>query len=382
MAGVTNYYHSEFGVVADRGYVNDQPDMPRTYALRLRDDPHHELAYDYGSDIGIDPLLSFGDKAVYVRLDAYAGVWVREQDQFYPELQNAISRVMEERSGDWMEPLISGETRKKAQNRLSEQPATESSFFLSFSSDNVMLARQVFEDLKHDAKVEVWFDLDQEGESPEHGRRIEKWLKEAIYNSKGFILLWTKAAEASRWVRKEIAWATEKALNEPDFHFVVLKLDEAPIPTEILDIYLIECNDLWPMHGVREELFAAVAGRLGRTAWIEKHQQKGIEVEEEGSVLADPKYGYEPFRSDSGVAITLKHWKEEGEFCWRLEYEKDRRLHKVFGRGQEQAVDLGIRTGDDIGFFIYGYTPLWMRSGDLQITPARVVATYMQSAVL
>ena len=381
MAGVINYYHSESGVVADRGYVPDQPDMPRTYALRLKDDPHHELAYDYGSDIAIDPLLNLGDRAVYVRLDSYAGIWVREQDQFYPKLQSAISRALEERSGNWMSPHISGETKRKAHNRLSEQPATESSFFLSFSSDNVLLARQVFEDLKHDAKVEVWFDLDQEGESPEHRRRIEKWLREAVYNSRGFILLWTKAAGASRWVRKEIAWATDRASNDPDFHFVVLKLDEEPVPSNLLDIrYLVECNDLWPMHGVKEELFAAVAGRQGRTAWIGEHRRRGIEIEEEGSPLADPKYGYEPFRSDSGVAITLRHWEDGGEFCWRLEYEKDRRLHKVSGRGQEQAVDLGIRTGDDVGFFVYGYTPLWMRSGDLRITPASVMVAYRQRA--
>ena len=382
MAGVINYYHSEYGVVADRGYVLDWPDMPRTYALRLWDNPHHELAYDYGSDIAIDPFLNVGDRAVYVRVDPYAGIWVREQEQFYPGLRKAISRALSERSGDWMEPCISGETRRKAHEQFSDRPATEASFFLSFSSKNVLLARQVFEDLRHDAKLEVWFDLDQQGESPEHARRIERWLKEAVYSSRGFILLWTKAAGASRWVRKEIAWATEKAFTDPNFNFVVLKLDEEPAPTDLLDIrYLVDCYDLWPMHGVKEELFAAVAGRQGRIAWIEEHRRRGVEIEdEEWSPIADPKHGYEPFRSDSGVAITLRHWEEDGEFCWRLEYEKDRRLHKVIGRGRNQVVDLGIHTGDNVGFFIYNYTPIWMRSADLRITPPSVMTAYRQRA--
>lgn len=375
MAGVINYYHGEFGTVVDRGYVLDQPDMPRTYALRLRNDPHHELAYDYGSDIAIDPLLEAGYKAVYVRLDTYSGIWVREQDQFYPGLQGAIDRAMGERWGDWTEPRISGETRRKTD----ESPSTEASFFLSFSSRNVMLARQIFEDLKRDAKVEVWFDLDQEGESPEHARRIESWLREALYNSRGFILLWTKAAGESRWVRKEIAWASEKAFRDPDFHFVVLKLDEEPIPTDLLDTrYLVDCHDLWPTHGVKEELFAAVTGRHGRIAWVEEHRRRGIELEDEESPFPDPKYGYEPFRSDSGVAISLRHWEEDGEFCWRLEYQQGQKFYKVFGRGRDEVVDLGIRTGHDVGFFIYNYTSMWMRSANLRLKPKDVFADYMQ----
>ncbi len=375
MAGVINYYHGEFGTVVDRGYVPDEPDRLRTYTLRLRDNPHHELAYDYGSDIAIDPLLEVGDKAVYVRLDTYSGIWVREQDQFYPRLQGAIARALGERSGDWTEPRISGETRRKTD----ERPSTEASFFLSFSSRNVMLARRIFEDLKRDAKVEVWFDLDQEGESPEHTRRIESWLREALYNSRGFILLWTKAAGESRWVRKEILWASEKASRDPDFHFVVLKLDEELVPTGLLDSrYLVDCYDLWPMHGVKEELFAAVIKRHGRIAWVEEQRRRGIELEDEENPFPDPKYGYEPFRSDSGVAISLRHWEEDGEFCWRLEYQQGQRFYEAFGRGREQVVDLGIRTGDDVGFLMYNYTPLWMRSADLRLRPGDVWVAHMQ----
>lgn len=378
MAGITNYYHGESGLVADCGYMTDKG--MRMHVLRLEDNPHREQTRDYGSDIGVDPLLEIGQQALYVRLDRYGGVWVREQDQFYPELQEAVDRVIRDRSGTWMEPGISDDTRRKLEEQPSDQPATEASFFLSFSSKNVLLARQIFEGLKHDAKVEVWFDLDQEGESPEHTRRIERWLREAVHNSRGFVLLWTKAAKESRWVRKEILWASEKASRDPDFHFVVLKLDDEPIPPVLIEIRcLVDCHNLWPMHGVDEELFAAVARRPGRIAWIEEHYLRGIEPEDDGnSILYGAKRGYEPFRSDSGVAISLRHWEEDGEFCWRLDYEKNRRLHKAFGRGEKQIVDLGIRTGDDVGFFIYGSEPLWMRSRDLRIRPGGVWLTYKQ----
>lgn len=393
MAGITNYYHGEFGFVADCGY--DPSEKEPVYVLYLEDDPHREFTFAYGSDIHIDPFLETEDKAKYIRVDRYGGIWVRERDQYYPELQRAIDRVIEEQRGwhldqrEWYptKRYISEDTRRriedqpKIEGKPSEVPTTEASFFLSFSSKNVMLARQVFESLKQDAKLEVWFDLDQEGESPEHTKRIERWLQEAVYNSRGFVLLWTNAAKESQWVRKEIRWASEKASRDPDFHFIVLQLDDEAIPIELIDTrYLVDCHDLWPWHGVKEELFAAVAQRQGRDAWVQEHRRRGIEPEgEENIVLYGAKLGYEPFRSDSGIAISLQHWKEDGEFCWRLDYEKNRRLHKVFGRGMEQVIDLGIRTEDDVGFFIYNGLPLWMRSRDLHIKPNDVLVNYMQT---
>lgn len=113
-----------------------------------------------------------------------------------------------------------------------------------------MLARQIFEDLKYDAKVDVWFDLDQAGEAPEHRRRIETWLREAVYKSRGFVLLWTSAAKESSWVRREISWASERASRDPNFHFIVLKLDNESVPEDLDAWYRVDCYDLWPVDGV------------------------------------------------------------------------------------------------------------------------------------
>jgi hypothetical protein len=384
VAGIINYYHGESGTVVDRGYAPDEEWLP--YVLRLEGDPHRELAYDDGSDIGIDPLLRTGERAVFVRMDIYTGIWVRERDQYYPELERAIGRVMAERDGGRTEPHVTDETKSKVGAGRVQRPATEASFFLSFGSENVLVARQIFTDLKNDAKVEVWFDLDQQGESPEHRRRAERWLREAVYASRGFILLWTKAAKESPWVRKEMEWAAEKASRDRNFHFVVLKLDGEPAPADLIDArYVVDCHDLDPINGINEEIFAAVTRRTGRTAWVEENRRRGVEIGKDHSAA-----GYEPFRSDSGVAIALRHWYEYGELHWRLDYEKDNRLHRVHGRGEEQAVDLDIRTEDYVGFFVcrrhaFGGrylpgTPLWMRSQDLSIRPEDVVDAYKQKA--
>jgi len=384
VAGIINYYHGESGTVVDRGYAPDEE--PRTYVLCLQGDPHRELAYDYGSDIAIDPLLQVGEMAVFVRTDTYGGIWVREQDQLYPELEQAVGRAIGERYRDHTEPRVTDETARKMGTGRVQRPATEASFFLSFGSENVLVARQIFEDLRDDAKVDVWFDLNQQGEAPEHRRQAERWLREAVYASRGFILLWTKAAKESTWVRREIEWATEKAAHDRDFHFVVLKLDEELVPADLIDPqYVVDCHDIDPINGVNEELFAAVTRRQGRVAWAEENRRRGFEIEQDYTAS-----GYEPFGSDSGVAIALQHWEEGGELRWWLDYEKDDGLHRVHGRGDEWAVDLGIRVEDYVAFFVcrrslWGGrympgTPVWMRSQDLGIRPEDVVAAYKQKA--
>ncbi len=175
----------------------------------------------------------------------------------------------------------------------------------------------------------------------------------------------------------------EKASRERGFYFIVLKLDEQPLAAEILNTpYLIDCFGLWPVHGINEELFAAITQRQGRSAWIAQHRQRGVVLLEE-----EENVGYEPFRSDSGVALSMRSWDENGELCWCLDYEKHRRLHRVFGCGGEHTVDLRIRSGDYVASFVchraplcrfWPGTPLWMRSDDLRVKPEDVLVTYWE----
>lgn len=396
MGGVINYYHGESGLVLDRQLITNESQT--AHVLWLEGDPHRDYAYDYGADIGIDPLLERGDWAVFVRADKYTGIWVRQGLHFDPELQQAIDRVTAQRMSRkppgvvttrlrnfWAEEYVSDSTKQAAGGRPTDRPATEVSFFLSFSSANVLLARQVFDDLRYDARVEVWFDLAQPGGSPQHEQDVARWLREAIFSRRGFILLWTETASKSDWVQKEIACATERAAEDPEFRFVLCKLDETPVPADLAAAHrIVDCNGLWPVNGINEELFAAVIGRSGRSTWIEEHRRRGLLIiPDQGSL------GYEPFRSDSGRAVSLRHWEEGGEFQWQLDYEKDGVSHTAVGRGSGEAVDLAIRPGDYVGFYICHRAPLgrfwpgvpvWMRSAELEIKPDEIVAEYRRHA--
>lgn len=396
MGGITNYYHGESGVVVDCQRVSNRDQ--NAYVIRLDGDPHRTFAFDYGGDVGIDPLLEAGDRAIFVRSDEYTGVWVREGMHLYPDLESAIGRVTERRlcehqpgemvvrvHGIWTDQNVSQLTQQVTGSPSAERPATDVSFFLSFSSANVLLARQVHADLKHDARVEVWFDLEQAGEAPTHQEHIARWLQEAIYSRRGFLLMWSAAAADSSWVRKEITWAAERAVQDPDFRFIVLKMDETPIPSGLVESrHVIDCCDLWPVNGINEEVFAAVTGRSGRVDWRNIHRQHGLIIPpDEGST------GYEPFRSESGVADALRYWREDGELCWELQYHVGSVPKIALGRGEEEVVDLGIQPGGYVGFYICHRAPLvrfwpgvpvWMRSGDLNLRPENVLAEYRRSS--
>src|SRR5215210_4870684 len=94
MGGIINYYHGESGLVVDRQFVLNEEQ--RALILRLQGDPHREFAFAYGGDVYIDPLLRKGDTAVFIRTEQYGGLWVREQDSLYPELQRRSAWTMEE----------------------------------------------------------------------------------------------------------------------------------------------------------------------------------------------------------------------------------------------------------------------------------------------
>lgn len=397
MGGITNYYHGESGLVADCQRLSG--DDQTAHVIRLLDDPHREYAYDYGGDVHIDPLIQTGDRAIFVRLDTYGGIWVREDSQFFPDLQAGIERTIERRiregldpshivrvHGVWSDQCVSNPVRQLTGSRNDDRPATDVSFFLSFSSANVLLARQVYADLKDDVRVEVWFDLNQGGETPSHKEHTERWLKNAVYSRRGFILMWTNAAASSEWVTKEIAWALGRATGDPLFRFIVLKLDDTPLPSSLAGpVSIIDCYDLWPVNGINEELFAAVLARTGRIVWRDEHRSRSVILSpDEGSS------GYEPFRSESGTAAGLRHWSQDGELHWELEYTTPSGAKKIaVGSGRAQAVDLDIRPGDYIGSYIchrsalvrfWPGIPLWMRSADLDVRPEDVLPKYLQSS--
>jgi hypothetical protein len=357
--------------------------------MSLRGDPHRRVAYDYGSDIGIDPQIRSGQRAVYLRINAYAGIWVRPSHQFHPELEKAEKRVMEgreymeayqnlkaNRRRKWIEALenrteIPVRIEKSGLN-LTEEPVTPLSLFLSYSRRNVLMARNLFEKLGSEARANAWFDLAQPEEVQHDEAWITKWLESAIDQSRVFVVLSTRQSAASEWVCREIEWALKKA-DRGELHFVVLKLDETEVPEAVKDTkYTIDCDGLSEGE-IFEELYSAVYARPGRRQWLAQQKQRGWPNWE------PPSRGYDHLRTEAGNAISLSWTETGGKTIWSLEYEVEGEKRIVSGSGEKEVVDPNIQPGDKVAFFMFASkTPIWMRSEDLIHSPNEVFGAYLK----
>lgn len=399
MSGIANYFHGEGGQVVDFGWVADEDSL--TYEMRLAGDPHRELAFDYGSDIAIDPALRPGDRAVYIRMGPYSGAWVQEEDQYSPRLDLAFERAADHRrpihdyialtstgideARSWAESTLAASTgipvrMRSAADAPSEKPATAVSIFLSYSSRNALMARQFFEYLQEDAKADVWFDLTQPGEAPYHDQAIERWLEGAIHECEVFLVLLTRASVRSNWVRKEITAAIEKGGRwGRNSHLVCLNLEGVNPPDDLPSRdYVIDCWGL-VIGEILEELYAAVYKRIGRVKWLEEQRRRGWHEEDRHGLT-----GYAHLMSDGGTAKGLTVKRRGESLHWALEYtvrEPDGSEHARRAEGSDEAaiVDLGIRAGDRVGCFTFDHdTPLWMRSADLTLDPFEVNSIYQR----
>jgi hypothetical protein len=92
--------------------------------------------------------------------------------------------------------------------------------FISHSSSNIRKARALRHALE-DQNLQVWLDESQLG----LGALLDRELQQNIRASKTVILLWSKAAQTSRWVNAE--WLTAFHLGK---HIIPCRLDKAPLP--------------------------------------------------------------------------------------------------------------------------------------------------------
>lgn len=224
MAGIQNYFHGETGIVAEQKWFVDKDGIG--IFINLEGSQHRSCAIDYGSDIGIDPNICIGDEVIYLRFNEYEGLWTRADCTEFKSVESACQRVLSNRrhmddhqrfygkesTECWIKELgrnsgmpVDFRGPNEGLFSFKETPRTRISTFLSYSSINVLLARQFFSSIRVDADIDLWFDLAQPGEAATHRDHAERWLKEAVYESKGFLLLLTKAAAESHWVEKETA---------------------------------------------------------------------------------------------------------------------------------------------------------------------------------
>lgn len=260
-----------------------------------------------------------------------------------------------------------------------ERPRTRLSSFLSYSSMNVLVARQLFSAMQNDADLDVWFDLTKPGEAPTHRDHIENWLHDAVYSSKAFVLLLTKASMDSTWVRKEAVWAEEMAIRDPSFRFVVLRMGNTSAEWNAGACTLVVDCAYLHFHEVLEELYAAVFHRSGRRKWLEANPDVPRQLYHRSDSTENP---YEAFTSEAGVAVSLTWGRAASEPVWTLEYETAGKRTNVLGWTEYDVVDPAISRGDrigsvrELGLFGTGRRRIWMRSDKMDLMISDVVKDY------
>lgn len=409
MSGIINYYHGEKGVVADRWWGLFEAEERLEFNIELGGDPHRRWAHDYNADIGIDPSITRGDTAVYLRLEDVCGIWVREGEEQGDALSRAIGRVHDNRR--WMrewqqhrddEPALVGlakdvlhETgeplRVVSGHPTAPGPPTPVSFFLSYSSRDSLVARQVYEDLSKDANVQVWFDLAHSRSFPAgHDDAIVTWLEDSVRQSQGFVLLLTAASLQSDWVNREIDFAVAKGIGRADSHILILKAADVAVPERARSAAkVIDCDGMWWSRGISEELFAAIYGREGRKSWLARESATPAS---KGETLS-----YGDFAAEAGTVVSFT-WNtspcpgsdfRRKDLSWLLEYKKPSgKKVKVAGGGEDKPADLDMRPNDRIavatlhsrwGTQLRRGLPLWMRSDDLKVCANTVLDRYFEA---
>ena len=409
MSGIVSYYHGEKGDVVDRWWQPFDENRLLAFNIEIAGDPHRVWARDYDADIGIDPILQRGDAAVYLRLDDTSGIWARESDKQGRKLNEAIQRVRQNRN--WMErweqhsndtPAIlalveelnreMGEPLRVMLGELpSATPATPATFFLSYSSTDSLLAREIYEDLSTDAMVDVWFDLAQPQRfAPGQDDAIARWLEESVEGCQGFLLLLTENSLASGWVGSEIEYALAKGMRGTDRDIVILKAADVAVPDVAASVAkVVDCDGIWWSRGISEELFAAIYGREGRKAWLSR--QPGT-LASSGEILS-----YGDLGTEAGTVVSFSCSVSPYPDCdfrrkdiaWSLQYAKrSGELVHVSGGGEQMPADLDMQPGNRIAFVrlhrrcemdLQIGLPLWMRSDDLEVTPDFVLDRYFDA---
>ncbi len=400
MPGINAYFSHETGTVSDVKWVIDEDVCKFFYEMYLEDNPHRKYAFDYDSDIGIDPLIKRGDEVIYIRINNYSGIWVEKSHATNSEIDKAKKRVIENRKfihefreisennpeeiKEWLESIYEKTGIKvhrykedlaedEAPSDSSMPEALSASVFISYSSKNIMLAKEFVEKIQG-AHKKAWIDIEQMERSSDH-EYIKRTLKSAITGCQIFVLLLSKTANDSYWVNEEIDVARQQAQDRSDFHLIVLKIEDISVPEAIRDTeYLIDCKGL-SMGEIIEELYSAVYKRLGRQKWITK-QDYFISDNTKRRRLG----GYSHLRSDSGEAIALNWTRKGNRIHWVLDYISNGKERRVEGNTEDEVVDLGISPNDKIGFFLFNQKiPVWMRSEEkLDISPHIVVQDYLE----
>ena len=154
----------------------------------------------------------------------------------------------------------------------------EQSIFLSHNSEDKDWARMLASSLKLTG-VNVWFDE----WTIRPGDSMQTAVSDGLSGFDIFVLVWSKAAANSRWVRVEMEVALDRWINGESCCVVPVRLDRTPLPALLRTVRYINGHDNNHIR-VARELLGIESDAAFRIAVQEFITEAGLEFREYAGV--------------------------------------------------------------------------------------------------
>ena len=164
----------------------------------------------------------------------------------------------------------------------------ETRIFLSYNSNDKEYVRKLAAALKLTG-AQVWFDE----WTIRPGDSIPAAIDDGLSCFNTFLLIWSKAASESNWVRTEMQAAVGRWINDDSCRLIPIRLDSTPVPTILRSIRYIDGSKNHHIQ-VAREILGIESERAFRIAVQEFIDEAGLEFREFwgiGVLVACPRCG-------------------------------------------------------------------------------------------
>lgn len=196
--------------------------------------------------------------------------------------------------------------------------------FISYNKADKLIAREIALFLAAE-NINVWYD---EWEISAGDSIIEQ-IAEGLHGCTHFIILWSKNASTSNWVRKELQSILSKAIQSGSPIILPIKLEEIPLPELISDIHYIKY--LGVLEEDRKEILIAITGQKPSYSFLKAIVKKyhkvihGPKIKYLYGLVACPKCGYNIlekivyYNDQLGPCLILYcnecGWEDKKDYC-------------------------------------------------------------------
>ena len=149
--------------------------------------------------------------------------------------------------------------------------------FIAHNRRDMEIAARIAEALEYEdlrPKIAAW--------EVTPGDSFVEWMEKRLRESNFLILVWSKNAAESDWVRREWAFFLPRFVTDPSIKIIPIRLDEEPLPALLSDLVCIEFSS--NMKDLMNEILVAVYGRGARKS----HREKLAEAQNDVLNTDDP----------------------------------------------------------------------------------------------